>query len=480
MSVEVAETMLHTTLRRFTHRRSGVTQIRAASAYSVPSEVAFALYIVGNLVHLPALDEPPTVKKEVPQTTVEEGPAWPNDCERCSGFTTPGVLRLAYNVPAPEKDVNTTMAIAQFQGVSYRNEDLYDFDNKCRLGLGGDIAPHKTDGFNNPGYCSNFFTADICLESLLDIQYSKAMIGDAKLWVLSDTDYSLENWAKKVIEYDDDERPPIHSVSYGNDEVQQDSPEYMDAVNDQFKILGSIGVSILFASGDMGVYGRTGVEEDGRFHPDFPGASPYITSIGGTNFVQQSVIGEESAWSASGGGFSDHSPTPDYQKAAVEAYLKKASQTNFYPDESHFNKTGRGYPDVSALGGMTNPYCVDTAGLFGGHIMVGVGGTSASCPVVSGIFARLNAERANTGLKPMGFLNPWIYQNPGVFNDVKQGDNRWKGSEGFSALEGWDASTGFGTPNFVKMKEAALAGAAPAPGPEPTFAPIAAMAETMV
>ena len=63
----------------------------------------------------------------------------------------------------------------------------------------------------------------------------------------------------------------------------------------------------------------------------------------------------------------------------------------------------------------------------------GVAGTSASCPVVAGIFARLNAKRLAAGGKPMGFLNPFIYQNPSGFFDVTQGINSDGGRCGSSS-----------------------------------------------
>merc|ERR1711948_68673 len=83
-----------------------------------------------------------------------------------------------------------------------------------------------------------------------------------------------------------------------------------------------------------------------------------------------------------------------------------------------------------------------------GSALVGVGGTSAACPVVAGVFARLNAQRADKNLPPMGFLNPFI--------DVKLGMNQGMGKVGFTALKGWDPATGFGTPNFPKLSKAAL------------------------
>merc|ERR1712217_429267 len=141
-----------------------------------------------------------------------------------------------------------------------------------------------------------------------------------------------------------------------------------------------------------------------KMHPDFPAGSPYITAVGGTDF-EGSGIGPETAWSSGGGGFSKTFVIPAYQKDAVAAY--KSSPDAKLPPQQYWNASGRGYPDVAALGGTKTPYCVKTGGAF-----EGVAGTSASCPVVAGVFARLNGLRLAAGKAPLGFLNPFIYKNP--------------------------------------------------------------------
>jgi tripeptidyl-peptidase-1 len=197
------------------------------------------------------------------------------------------------------------------------------------------------------------------------------------------------------------------------------------------------------------VWGRSGTT-GGIFHPDFPAASPYVTAVGGTDFATKSVIGEETSWADSGGGFSNTFDIPDYQADAVATYKTTAT----LPDSSLYNNTGRGYPDVSALGGQVNSYCVAYGGK--GSKFGGVAGTSASSPVVAGVFAILNNVRLAAGGAALGFLNPFIYQNADAFNDVTTGNNnagqRTKG--GFDAAEGWDPVTGVGTPNYAKLEKA--------------------------
>jgi tripeptidyl-peptidase-1 len=177
-------------------------------------------------------------------------------------------------------------------------------------------------------------------------------------------------------------------VSYGNDERQQSGTAYMESVNTAFMKAGSLGLSILFASGDQGVCGREGCGFfRKRFKPDFPGGSPYHTSVGGTNFATDQ-IGDEEVWDNGGGGFSDTFPIPAYQADAVSSFKSASEAAGTLPPSNLYNNSGRGYPDVAALGGQKAPYCVAVGGRF-----TAVAGTSASCPVVAGLFARLNAKR---------------------------------------------------------------------------------------
>lgn len=196
---------------------------------------------------------------------------------------------------------------------------------------------------------------------------------------------------------------------------------------------------------DQGVWGREGPTPryGFSFNPDFPASSPYITSVGGTNFKQATTIGEEVVWNCGGGGFSNVFAQPSFQAAAVNAYLSNPAAN--LPDASKFNATGRAYPDVAALGGGTNPYCVFDAGSAGG-----VWGTSASCPVTASVFTQLNNIRFAAGKPSLGWLNPFIYANTDCFNDVTEGKNNCQpGLEGFSAAANWDPASGNGTPNYT-------------------------------
>ncbi len=111
-----------------------------------------------------------------------------------------------------------------------------------------------------------------------------------------------------------------------------------------FGQLGLRGVSAIISSGDTGS-GSACQTNDGkntsRFDASFPGACPYVTSVGGTYKVES-----ELAAPFSPGGFSDRFRKASYRRAAVGGCL------DFLGDKwkGLFNPHGRGFPDASAQG----------------------------------------------------------------------------------------------------------------------------------
>jgi len=72
------------------------------------------------------------------------------------------------------------------------------------------------------------------------------------------------------------------------------------------------------------------------------------------------------------------------------------------------------------------------------------GGTSASSPIFASLVNRIVEERLARGKGPVGFINPVLYEHPWVLNDITNGSNPGCGSNGFSAVKGWDPVTGLG------------------------------------
>ena len=72
------------------------------------------------------------------------------------------------------------------------------------------------------------------------------------------------------------------------------------------------------------------------------------------------------------------------------------------------------------------------------------GGTSASTRIFASIINRINGMRLNARKNTLGFMNPALYSNSGMFNDIVNGTNSDCGTHGFSAVPGWDPVTGLG------------------------------------
>lgn len=214
-------------------------------------------------------------------------------------------------------------------------------------------------------------------------------------------------------------------------------------INTAFQVLGVRGVSVFGSSGDGGSHfsfqSFTGGpladklnEISCKFQmPVFPTSSPYIVSVGGTQWDNDDpsspVAWEMAGESGTGGGFAWQFAMPDHQKAAVAAYLGNSAGL---PPAGSFNAKGRAYPDISAIAAQ---------------------GTSQSSPMVAGIFSLLVDQRLASGLPPLGFVAPRLWkvaaEHPGeAVQDVVQGGTSTSCDNGFPARQGWDAATGWGRP----------------------------------
>ena len=182
------------------------------------------------------------------------------------------------------------------------------------------------------------------------------------------------------------------------------------------------------------------------FNPAFPASCPYVTTVGATQVKPNASITqpEKAAESViySGGGFSNVFSTPNYQSSALKAYFAN-HKPPYGPDRYNTTQKSRGFPDVSANG--VN-YVVAVDGRF-----INLYGTSASAPTFGSVITLINAARMDFGKGSVGFINPALYANPGIMNDIVLGGNQGCGTPGFQAVDGWDPVTGLGTPNFPRM-----------------------------
>jgi subtilase family serine protease len=219
-------------------------------------------------------------------------------------------------------------------------------------------------------------------------------------------------------------------------------------------------VTVVAASGDTGAAGEPCALIDAlggsmsgftpRKEVNLVTADPLVLSAGGTTLDASHTTGTwtgETAWGlpdgspggsfqASGGGFSHLFHRPSYQ------------------DGVQGIGSMRGIPDVAADGDSVTGIAVITSNTGGGYTLSGHAGTSASAPLWAGIIA-LADQYAQ---RHLGFVNPAIYQIARTsqyhqaFHDVTAGPSNTAEFPpttitGYRAGPGWDAVTGWGSPD---------------------------------
>lgn len=265
----------------------------------------------------------------------------------------------------------------------------------------------------------------------------------------TDTNEPYLTWLSYVLATSDSDLAQTISTSYDDDE-QSVPPAFASRVCNELAQLGARGVSLFYASGDEGV-GVNGscISNNGTnaltFLPEFPSTCPYITSVGATvRFAPEVVAFDPANGFASGGGFSSYFARPSYQDKVVPAYLASLNGK----DAAYFNASGRGYPDIAAQG-------TRFVTVWNGSQVL-LDGTSAATPTAAAVIALVNDALIAAGRPPLGFLNPWLYAGGyKAFTDVTSGSaigcSEIGDGLGFPAEVGWDAVSGFGTPNFPKI-----------------------------
>lgn len=195
-----------------------------------------------------------------------------------------------------------------------------------------------------------------------------------------------------------------------------------------FKEFAMQGQNFFVAAGDSGKWPT-------RKSPYyFPADDAYTTSVGGTDLVTSAAGGSwasETAWADGGGGI-----TPD--SIAIPSWQITTANSC-----SNCSKTLRNAPDVSANANYTFYVCADqkacTANLYGG--------TSFAAPMWAGYLALVNQQAVASTGKAVGFINPTLYSTGNSsaydtnFHDITSGSN------GYSAVTGYDLATGWGSPN---------------------------------
>jgi kumamolisin len=340
-------------------------------------------------------------------------------------FTPPQVAAL-YNFPTGVTGAGQTIGIIELGG-GYSTTDLSTYFKGLGITEPQISAVSVDNGQNAPGGQADG-------EVMLDIEVAGSIAPGANIVVYftPNTDQGFHD-AIASAAHDTTNKPGIISISWGGPEDSW-TDQARTALNAALEDAAGLGITVTVAAGDDGA---TDGVTDGSYHVDFPASSPFVLACGGTNVVASAgAITSETVWNelasgngATGGGISNLFALPSFQSAAK---VPANPQTNF---------VGRGVPDVSGDADPETGYIV----IVDGSQQV-VGGTSAVAPLWAAFIALVNQQLG----KPIGFVNPLLYQAPeSDFRDIVTGNNG-----GYSAAPGWDACTGLGSPNGTALVSA--------------------------
>jgi subtilase family serine protease len=268
--------------------------------------------------------------------------------------------------------------------------------------------------------------------------------------ILSATKYAVDNNLGDII-----------SQSFGENESCVD-PNLLAEEHELFREATRKHITLLASSGDQGAAQPTCDGTSWAKAVSSPASDPLVTAVGGTELHAAkyclTVLGcdpntnpapgtyqGEIAWNefsnslSTGGGYSVLYDKPSYQKGTIHGKQ-------------------RGVPDVSYNAAVLHGVLtyLDIPGLPAGFYLIG--GTSAGSPQWAGIVAIADqkAERS------LGFINKALYDigrseeaYSASFHDVTSGtnsvveldaSNHPVAIQGFNAGQGWDATTGLGSP----------------------------------
>ena len=372
--------------------------------------------------------------------------------------STPKTLEARYHFP-PGQATGQNIVIAEFGG-GYFASDLQAYCNK----FGQTKLPKvNVQSLNHqPAYTLGEIRKlppeqrneqiQMSAEVMMDVEIIAGLCPEATITIYFSTfdEQGIVTMLNKIISAPDP-LPVAVSVSWGwaEDDDRMWSASAVNAINERLNAVALLGITVCVSAGDDGSGDQI---QDEKAHVDFPASSPFVLSVGGTMLKG----GQEVVWwvapgrrvqgqmsGATGGGASTIFDRPSWQKA-IQARDTKGQEI----------ASGRILPDVSAL--SASP---DYDLIFLGKDMPN-GGTSASAPLWASLLARIQEQRAKAN-KPPEFLTPLLYTpdangNPrgaSGCNDITSGNNVSDPDPGFgyAAEEGFDACSGWGTPDGQKL-----------------------------
>jgi subtilase family serine protease len=318
----------------------------------------------------------------------------------------PTDLRSAYNLPA-NGGAGATIAIVDAQDDPNAESDLAAY--RTQYGLPACTTANGCFSKVDQNGGSSYPTADSgwAGEISLDLDMVSAVAPNAHILLVEATTANMGDLGTSV----------NTAVSLGAKFVSNSygGPEDSTDLTSDSQYFNHPGVAITVSAGDS-AYGA-----------QYPAGSKYVTSVGGTALSRASNSRgwSESVWSTSstegtGSGCSAYDAKPTWQ---TDTGCSK-----------------RAISDVSAVADPATGVAVyDSYQATGWQVY---GGTSASSPIIAGVYADAGTPGASD------YPSKYPYQNTASLNDVTSGSNgSCSPSYLCTAGVGYDGPTGLGTPN---------------------------------
>jgi kumamolisin len=341
---------------------------------------------------------------------------------------TPPQVAAAYQYPAGADGTGQCIALLELGG-GFRPADLQAYFSGIGVTPAPSVLAVGVDGGKNSPGTANGPDGEVMLD--IEVAGSIAPRATIAAYFAPNTDRGFID-ALLAAMHDKTNRPSVVSISWGSAESGW-TQQALNGLNEGLQDAGLLGITVCVAAGDGG---SSDGATDGLAHADFPASSPFALACGGTRLVAKgTAVTTETVWNdganggATGGGVSEVFGLPTWQ---AEAHVPKSVNPG--------QKVGRGLPDVAGNADPETGYEVRVDG----EVAV-IGGTSAVAPLMAGLVALLN-QKLN---RRVGYLNPSLYTTPAIrdaFRDITKGNNG-----AYAAGTGWDACTGWGSPNGTKL-----------------------------
>ena len=353
-----------------------------------------------------------------------------------SAKVTPVQMATAYKVPAGDGyggcigifELSLDPAVLTGYNEGWQQPDVTA--SFTRIGL---TAPSITTVLVD----SPYFSPTSSVETMLDIYCAGAMAPRAKIayYISPNSGTTSINDNINAAVNDTTNNPSVISISWGLGDGTQYDTAFQAAIVK--------GITVFVSSGDAGAVNLSMAQTV---------CSQYMVSAGGTNVTLDGSnnLTAEVGWgsstgasgSATGGGMSASIAVPTWQTGLTYTTTTGGNATGL---GSPTTITHRGVPDWSSPADPATGYAFYSGGTSSaqGSFYNGVGGTSASAPLLAGMWVRLT--------QLLGYRIPFnmatFYTNAAtLFNDVAIGNNRNGYTTGYACTSGWDAVTGWGSP----------------------------------